>query len=598
MTQFLALLLMVLSACQVHADNLKLYDIQTRVNLDSSVLYIEDANASLDIGEVLQQALPWQQGGPKSFNKSYNQSAWWLRLDIDNAQDKPQRRLIELSYAVLDHVDVYIVAGGQVLASHMLGDKQPFYERVFDHRFFVIPVEWQPSQSLQIYLRVKSSSAVQAPLTLWEEKAFYGFDTTRTIMNGIFFGIMLVIAAYNLLIFCVLGERTYLLYVGYVICMPLFLASLGGYSFQYMWPTFTDWNDESILFFLSGVVVFGVAFTRSFLVVQRYSPGLDRLLVIALAGGIVLAATTFMLPYYVNIKALIAWATFACILALLSGVFCWYSQQKVAQYYTIAWVSMLSGGVILALNKAGVLPANLFTEYATHIGSALEVVLLSFALAERINEERRLRFEAQEEALTGIRQANEELEYRVQERTKELEAMTCKLRELSNTDQLTGLHNRRFFDSQIKMEWLRACRYQHPISIIAIDIDHFKSVNDRYGHMVGDECLREIARRVGLGVRCPTDVAARYGGEEFVMLLPETTREGAVIVAERVRKSVEVAHIDTRAGELSLTISAGIYCVTPENDNFSGIDILLEKADECLYRAKAMGRNCIFPVPD
>jgi diguanylate cyclase (GGDEF)-like protein len=80
--------------------------------------------------------------------------------------------------------------------------------------------------------------------------------------------------------------------------------------------------------------------------------------------------------------------------------------------------------------------------------------------------------------------------------------------------------------------------------------------------------------------------------------LPETTREGAVIVAERVRKSVEVAHIDTRAGELSLTISAGIYCVTPENDNFSGIDILLEKADECLYRAKAMGRNCIFPVPD
>ena len=96
-------------------------------------------------------------------------------------------------------------------------------------------------------------------------------------------------------------------------------------------------------------------------------------------------------------------------MALASGCVCWYRGQVTAKYYTIAWTAMLSGGIILALNKAGILPTNLFTEYGTHIGSSLEVVLLSFALAERINAERRLRYEAQEQALIATQRANEEL---------------------------------------------------------------------------------------------------------------------------------------------------------------------------------------------
>jgi diguanylate cyclase (GGDEF)-like protein len=250
---------------------------------------------------------------------------------------------------------------------------------------------------------------------------------------------------------------------------------------------------------------------------------------------------------------------------------------------------MLSGGLILALNKVGLIPSNLFTEYATHIGSALEVVLLSFALAERINEERRLRYAAQDNALATTRRMNEELEGRVQERTRELEALTTQLRELSNTDQLTGLHNRRYLDDLLLEEWERARRYQRKLAVILLDIDHFKQVNDVHGHLVGDECLREMAIRIRNGLRWPSDQAARFGGEEFCVVLPETTVEGAMTVAERIRMLIECQPVATTIGSLPLTVSAGVCALIP--DTGTSITQLLKIADQALYAAKEAGRN-------
>ena len=581
--------LVLFLALNAQGSPLLLNDEGNGISLDPAVSYLEDPESQLQIGDVLGAQLDWIPNGDKTFNKSYNESSWWLKIEIDNPTARAQSRLLEISYPVLDYIDVYLVSNNELLQEYKLGDKYPYHKRPFDHRNFVIPLQWQAQQHLTVFLRVKTSSAVQVPVTLWDEQSFFGFDTTRTILQGIFFGTMIVIAAYNLLIFFVLGERTYLLYVGYVLCMPLFLASLGGYSFRYLWPTFTQWNDQSIIVFLSGVVIFGASFTRSFLKVRDYSMWIDRALQVFWAGSIALAISAFFIPYHINIVALIIWAAGACVLALISGCVCWYKGQVTAKYYTIAWTSMLSGGLILAMNKAGILPTNLFTEYGTHIGSALEVVLLSFALAERINAERRMRYEAQEHALIATQRANEELEGRVQERTRELEDLTRQLRDLSNTDQLTGLHNRRHLDSVIKEEWERGKRYQRPLAVILMDIDHFKSVNDTHGHPVGDDCLQEVAKRVREGVRWPTDFASRYGGEEFCIVLPETEVEGALTVAERIRSLIESDPIATRNGPLPITISAGVHSLIPSSTSTPAS--LLEQADIALYQAKQEGRN-------
>jgi len=582
-------LLIVTASFSASGSPLILGNQEAGISLNNAVRYIEDADRALTINDILSEQPQWVQNGEKTFNKSYNESSWWLRIDIDNPTPDTMTRLLEISYAVLDYIDVFVVEDTRILEQYNLGDKHPYHKRAFDHRNFIVPLEWNPNQHLSIYLRVETTSAVQVPVTLWDKETFFGFDTTRTILQGIFFGTMLVIAAYNLLIFFVLGERTYLLYVGYVLCMPLFLASLGGYSFRYLWPTLTQWNDQSIIVFLSGVVIFGASFTRSFLDVRNYAPMIDRALIIFWYGGLALGVSAFFIPYHYNITVLIVWAAGACIAALASGCVCWYKGQNTAKYYTIAWTSMLSGGLILALNKAGILPTNLFTEYGTHIGSSLEVVLLSFALAERINAERRMRYEAQAQALAATQRANEELEGRVLTRTKELETLTQQLRDLSNTDQLTGLHNRRHLDSSLLEEWERGKRYQRPLSVILIDIDHFKSVNDTYGHPVGDDCLQEVAGRIKSGVRWPTDFAARYGGEEFCIILPETELDGAMTVAERIRDLIHSQPVDTRNGPLAVTISAGVHSVIPNSD--LTLNSLLENADTALYQAKQQGRN-------
>ena len=307
------------------------------------------------------------------------------------------------------------------------------------------------------------------------------------------------------------------------------------------------------------------------------------------AASLVTLLLCLYVPYSVGIRLVIALAIAACIWALGSGFYAWYRKHPSAPIYVVAWSGLIIGGIILALNKFHIIPSNLFTDYATQAGSLLEVVLLSFALAERINKERALRFQAQQDALQIQQQANEELEQRVADRTRALEEANRKLQELSDTDQLTGLKNRRYLNKYLDKEVARAARYPHYIAILLIDIDHFKAVNDTHGHLVGDDCLTEVATRISQQMRWPTDLAARYGGEEFCVVLPETDLQGARTVAERIRQNVASDPVPTRDMTLEVSVSVGVYTIIPDKPDM--INELLARADEALYRAKENGRN-------
>jgi len=161
------------------------------------------------------------------------------------------------------------------------------------------------------------------------------------------------------------------------------------------------------------------------------------------------------------------------------------------------------------------------------------------------------------------------------------------LEKLATTDSMTRLFNRRHFLSLAEAEWSRFQRYQRPLSVLAIDIDHFKSVNDRYGHAVGDEAIVSVADACKQGRRA-SDVVGRFGGEEFVMLLPETDQAQAMIVAERLREAVAAHVLHVHKVQFKLTISIGVAEATL---SMSGIDALLRAADQALYQAKAEGRN-------
>lgn len=160
-------------------------------------------------------------------------------------------------------------------------------------------------------------------------------------------------------------------------------------------------------------------------------------------------------------------------------------------------------------------------------------------------------------------------------------------------DELTQIYNRREFKRSLEIEWMRARRVRTPMTLIVIDIDHFKRYNDTYGHLAGDGCLQQVAKALTSCAQRPQDMVCRYGGEEFVVLLPETPISGSEIIAERMREGIESLNLLHKSSDIGVvTISVGIATMIPAPE--ANPNDLLNRADTALYRAKASGRNqCI-----
>ena len=182
------------------------------------------------------------------------------------------------------------------------------------------------------------------------------------------------------------------------------------------------------------------------------------------------------------------------------------------------------------------------------------------------------------------------LERRIAERTVALRSANAQLELLSTTDSLTGVANRRLFDTALAAEWARSLGTAQPVSVIMADVDHFKQYNDDYGHLAGDACLVEISRLLNGSLR-DTDLLCRYGGEEFAAILPRADLEGAVAVAERMRRAVEAARLPHTLTGGTVTVSVGVASSLPSTKDRR--NELLAGADAALYEAKRAGRNCV-----
>lgn len=194
----------------------------------------------------------------------------------------------------------------------------------------------------------------------------------------------------------------------------------------------------------------------------------------------------------------------------------------------------------------------------------------------------------------GLRDHIGSLDNLVLERTTQLEQLLAEIRELSMTDALTGTYNRRTIDERLPAELERAHRYDRPLALMFIDLDHFKQINDTHGHAVGDEVLRQVAGHIRAGLRQGVDWVARYGGEEFLVVLPETGLEAAAATAQRLRRDLLELRVQCPpAPTLAVTASFGVSACRPGEDSAA----LLARADALVYRAKAEGRDRIVVEP-
>jgi len=203
---------------------------------------------------------------------------------------------------------------------------------------------------------------------------------------------------------------------------------------------------------------------------------------------------------------------------------------------------------------------------------------------------------AQQKLFTMQQESQEQLESRVQERTlelnialQELEAVNQELKEKNTLDELSGLYNRRYYDQKIMAEFRRSRRNLTPLSIVLIDIDHFKRVNDSHGHLAGDKCIVEVANMIKALLRRSSDVGCRYGGEEFCLILPETDEKGALAMAQDVCQSVRQHSIFNKDSVIALTVSCGV--TTYQQEKTVTPEIIFASADKALYKAKQAGRD-------
>lgn len=567
-------------------------------NIGRHFQVLEDASGTLDINQLRdpENTLTWQHIDQPIPSFGYSASTYWLRLAVTQHTGTPQRHLFEIAYPVLDNIHVYIFEGGELSQQLHMGDSLPFDRRPIDHANFIFPVTTQDGALTELYFRIDTTSSVQLPISIYSSTDLFESKYIEGMGQALFYGAMLIMSIYNFLLFLSLRDISHFYCAMYILSMASLLATIQGLTYMYLWPDNVTLNDATLVLSLSGMIFFPALFFRSVLSLNETRPILSRVLLVFACLSILTAAGGFFLPYRLMIITTIVLVLGAITTGFSAGILRWLDGYHAAKYFNLAWFFMFSAGALLAMNKFNVLPSNWWTQNIGQIGATLMVALLSFALANRMNYDRRLREAAQQETAQAQKKlldhqirANEDLDRIVRQRTEELEIANARLKEMSATDGLTSLLNRRAFEEIYEREFKRAYREKSSLAILMIDLDHFKKINDQHGHPFGDRCLVSAANIIRANLRRPPDIAARYGGEEFILLLPNTDADGALCVANNILR--DLASNVVREGNLALRLTASIGVISRTPDEELEREALLKMADERLYQAKANGRN-------
>lgn len=383
--------------------------------LGSLMQVFEDPLGDVQIEDIASPAFEsrFQPHQSAVFNAGYSRSAHWVRVDLNyrpQASQEARRWLLEVAYPPLDSLQLYLADGqGGYRLARDTGDTRPWASREIRQGNYLFEIELPANQPQRVYLRVQSEGSIQVPLSLWSQHAYLEAQPGRIYVLGMIYGVLLAMLVYNLFIYISIRDPSYLYYILYIAAFGLYQVSVNGAGVQFLWPDRPWWANAATPLLIGATGLFGCLFTRSFLRTAEHSRWMDWLLRLIIAFSVAVMALALTTDYGVALRLATALALLFTLAVFAAGILAWLRGMRVARYFIIAWSALLIGGQINTLMVLGHLPHNFLTMYASQLGAALEVVLLSMALADRINALKDERATILEDARAELEQLNREL---------------------------------------------------------------------------------------------------------------------------------------------------------------------------------------------
>tara|TARA_R110001592_G_scaffold362471_1_gene676387 strand:- start:26289 stop:28889 length:2601 start_codon:yes stop_codon:yes gene_type:complete len=459
------------------AQALETYLPEGKHNTVIKVEYRRDNNNILALNDVRQPAIdsPWLTLEEDYANFGYQAVPYWYRFTISNPKNTRVNHIIDISYPLLDSVDIYAFYQGEQVEEIHLGDRLPYDNRLIDHPHFLVPIELQAQDKRTYYVRVMTQGSQLFPVELWESSALFVKLGKEDELHAIYFGVVSVIVFFNLLIFIALKEKMYLYYALSALVFMLFFGIMRAKLFPIIFSDLPEFHHILLLILPPSCLLFSALFSRELLKPDKYLPSMKWFFSLLIGISWLSFAGVFIFDSQTSLKFSVLSAIPSCFALFLVGPIFALKGNKMAWVYSVAWGTFMMGATITAASKQGFIPVNFLTEYGMQIGSAVELFILNAALAFRFHIEHQGRLSAQ------LAQLKEQQEKQETERKLLIKSMT---------DSVTNLPNRVCFEANLQD--ILDERIKQRIAVCVIEIQRFNEINRTLGHHNTDLLMVEI----------------------------------------------------------------------------------------------------------
>ena len=431
---------------------------QSPMTLTERVHFLVDPHGALTFSDIVSPNMAGQfqldQNPAEAFNFGYSRSTYWFRLVLCNTSSIPVDRMFELADANATTVIFYSPQDKAPYQSLETGLRLPHATRPYENRFFIFPITLPPNSTQIFYIKLQSIHPVIIPFKLWTPARFHQHERNDYFAQALYFGMVVSMIIFNALIFTVLRDTIYLYYVGYVAFFALYIAAITGLGKEFLWPNLAN-ADIFAAELCDFTIISLLLFTRRMLNTKMVIPVIDVIIKIYIAAYILQSITGFIdFALVINRYATFMHLTVASLI-LIASILCTFKRQRNAYFFLFSFFMLFVGAVSMILRVLGVLPTNVFTVSGFQYGSAWEMLILAFALADRFNSIRKEKekiqsdlLQAQQLLVDNLKASEHILEIQVNERTNELQILNQTLNQKEN-------YLRELIDNFPFMVWLK-----------------------------------------------------------------------------------------------------------------------------------------------